>query len=63
MGAREEIKALLAKENTTMSKIAVKLNMSINNLSNKLRNKTIKYEEVREIADILGYNIEFVKRK
>ena len=62
MSAREEIKAILAKENLTMTELSKKLDTSVNNLSNKLRNKTIKYEEVLEIADILGYNIKFEKR-
>ena len=32
-----------------------------NNITNKLRRKTIKFEEVQEILDILGYHIEFVE--
>ena len=63
MSARGEIKSILAKENITMTDLAKKIPTSVNNLSNKLRNNTIKYEEVRQIADILGYNIQFVKRK
>ena len=63
MSARGEIKSILAKENITMTDLAKKIPTSVNNLSNKLRNTTIKYEEVRQIADILGYDIQFVKRK
>lgn len=63
MGAREKVKAILAVENITMTAIAEKINTSVNNLSNKLRNKTITYDSVEEIADLLGYDIEFVKRK
>ena len=62
MSVREEVKSLLAKENKTMKDIAEQMDTSIQNLSQKLRNKTIKFEEVREIADILGYDIEFRKR-
>ena len=62
MSIREDIKSILARENVTMQSIAEKLNSSVQNLSNKLRSKTIKFEEVREIADILGYDIEFKKR-
>ena len=61
MSIREDIKSILARENVTMQSIAEKLNSSVQNLSNKLRSKTIKFEEVREIADILGYDIEFKK--
>lgn len=62
MSIKEDIKSLLAKENITMKCIAEKTNSSLQNLSQKLRNKTIKFEEVREIADILGYDIKFQKR-
>ena len=31
-------------------------------LFQKLKNETIRYSKVRQIADILGYNIEFRKR-
>lgn len=63
MSIREEIKSLLAIENKTMKDIAEQMETTIQNLSQKLRNKTIKFEEVREITDLLGYDIEFVKRK
>lgn len=62
MGAREKVKAILAVENMTMTALAEKINTSVNNLSNKLRNRTITYELVEQIADILGYDIEFKKR-
>ena len=32
-----------------------------NNITNKLRRKTIKFEEVQEILDVLGYHIEFIR--
>lgn len=38
-------------------------NLTMNNLSRKLRTKTIKYEEVRDILDVLGYDIKFVRRR
>lgn len=63
------IKYLLAQEGTTMTKIAErmrtekKVHLSMNNLSRKLRSDTIKYTEVADIADLLGYDIKFEKRK
>ena len=63
MSIREDIKSLLARENITMQNVAKKLDISVQNLSNKLRSKTIRFETVREIADILGYDIKFEKRK
>lgn len=62
------IKYLLAQEGTTMTKIAERMrteknvHLSMNNLSRKLRSDTIKYTEVADIADLLGYDIKFVKR-
>ena len=69
MGIKEDIKSILAKEAKTMTEIASILyktencRTAMSNLSNKLSRNTIKYEEVRQIADILGYDIQFVKRK
>lgn len=63
------IKSLIAQEATTMTKIAERLgiekkrNLTMNNLSRKLRAETVKYVEIADIADLLGYDIIFVKRK
>ena len=68
MSIYEELKSTLAYEATTMTKVAKLLkehknrDLSMTNLSRKLRTKTIKYEEVRDILDVLGYDIKFVKR-
>ena len=68
MSIYEELKSTLAYEATTMTKVAKLLkenknrDLSMNNVSRKLRTKTIKYEEVRDILDVLGYDIKFVKR-
>lgn len=69
MSIYEELKSTLAFEATTMTKVAELLkarknrNLTMNNLSRKLRTKTIKFEEVRDILDVLGYDIKFVRRK
>lgn len=69
MGIKEELKSLIAKEAKTMTEIAAIIyqtenkRSAMNALSQKLRLNTIRYEEVRQIADILGYDIQFVKRK
>ena len=36
---------------------------TMQNLSNKIRRESLKYSEVLEIADILGYDIKWEKRK
>lgn len=69
MGIYEEIKYLLAKENTTLTSVSKTLKqngyekLALSNLSRKIKKQTIKFEEVREIADILGYNIKFEKKQ
>lgn len=69
MGIKEDIKSLLAKEAQTMTDIASKIyknenrRASMSNLSRKLSSETIKYTEVKKILDVLGYDIEFKKRK
>lgn len=68
MGIYEEIKYLLAKEKVTLTSVAQTLQnrnyekLTLSNLSRKIKKHTIKFEEVREIADILGYNIKFEKK-
>lgn len=67
MSIREDIKMLLAKKAMTMTQLAKILTeqghkTSIKSLSNKLTQKTIKFEEVRKILDILGYEIEYKEK-
>lgn len=68
MSVREDVKLLLAKEAMTMKTLAEKMQQktgypyNLKVISDKLARKTLKYEEFRVIADILGYNIELVKK-
>ncbi len=67
MSIREDIKMLLAKKAITMTELAKRLTdngktTSVKSLSNKLSRKTIKFEEVRAILDIIGYDIEYKER-
>ena len=65
--AREQIKSILAQEGLMMKDLAVELEKelkkryTLDNLSKKLRNGTIPYNQVVLIADILGYKIKFEK--
>ena len=68
MSIREDIKMLLAKRAMTMTELAKRLSdkdktVTVFNISKKLRLKTIKFEEVREILDILDFDIEYKDRK
>ncbi|MFL0198139.1 LLM class flavin-dependent oxidoreductase [Clostridium sp. WILCCON 0269] len=69
MNIKENIKILLIKSNLTMTQLVEKLNEkynrndSVQNLNGKLTRGTLKYREALEIADILGYKIEWIKIK
>jgi len=67
MDVKSEIKSIIAKETSTLKEVCEKLSIEKeeyicpNNITNKFRRKTIKFEEVQDILKILGYHIEFVK--
>jgi len=67
-GIREEIKARIIEAGKTMSEVAQALTekkgqkITLQNLSNKLGRETITYKEVKEIAEVLGYEIKWVKK-
>lgn len=68
MAVREDIKVLLAKENITLTELAeilsekTKKKFTIYGLSKKLLKSTMRYDEVKEIAECLGYEIDFKKK-
>ena len=65
---RNLIKLLTAFEGKTLTRLKVDINHkynksdSLENLTNKLRNGTVRVNEILEIFDILGYDI-VVKKK
>ena len=63
---KNEVKSYIVKEGFTMKKIAGLLDnkskVALQNLSNKLARGTIKYSEIKEIAEILGYEIKWEKK-
>ena len=68
MNIKQEIKVLIARKGTTLKKVCEQLTAkagkfySYNNISNKLRNGTIKFEEVQEIFEILGYELVYEEK-
>lgn len=67
MKIKDEVKSYIVKEGYTMKMIAKLINkknsnVALQNLSNKLSRETIKYSEVKKIADILGYEIRWEKK-
>lgn len=65
MDLKNEIKSLIAKRGMTLKQVCQILSektgksYSGNNITNKLRRKTIKFEEVQTIFEILGYKLEY----
>lgn len=66
---RNEIKAYIVRAGFTMQEVLERLHDdygwsdSISNLSAKLQRESIRYREVIELADVLGYDLVWQKRK
>lgn len=69
MGIREEIKSYIVRSGMTMTEVVDRLyddydwSRSVPNLSSKLRRGSLRYQEAVELADVLDYDIVWVKRK
>ena len=68
MNIRNEIKSYIVREGATMSDLVRKLSFvhgwsaSVPNFSDKLKRGTLRYSEVIQLADVLGYNIVWQRR-
>ena len=66
---RNEIKAHIVRAGFTMQEVLERLHDdsgwsdSISTLSAKLQRESIRYREVIELADVLGYDIVWQKRR
>ena len=66
---RGEIKSYIVREGRTMEEVVTMLkdmynrSGSVSNLSGKLNRGTLRYQEAKEIADVLDYDIIWVKRR
>ncbi len=69
MDANTQIRVLLAQRASNITDLARLLtektgkNCSKQNLSNKLRKGTVRYDEMLVIADLLGFEIKFEEKK
>ena len=69
MNIRNEIKSYIIREGMTMNEVVEPLTQnygwssSVPNLSGKLRRGSLRYGEALELADVLGYDIVWQKRK
>ena len=69
MSVRNEIKAQIVRAGFTMQEVVDLLydeygwSDSVSNLSAKLQRESIRYKEVVELADVLGYDLIWQKRR
>lgn len=69
MNTRNEIKAYIVREGYTMNEVVEKLaeeygwSESVPNLSGKLRRDSLRYHEAVELADVLGYDIVWQRKR
>ena len=69
MNVRNEIQAQIIRAGMTMQEVVDLLSTeygwsdSVSNLSAKLQRGSIRYKEVLELADVLGYDVVWVKRR
>lgn len=69
MTVRNEIKAQIVRAGYTMQEVVDRLHEeygwsdSVSNLSAKLQRESIRYKEVMQLADVLGYDIYWGPRK
>lgn len=69
MSVRNEVKAQIIRAGYTMQEAVDLLHDkygwsdSVSNLSAKLQRESIRYKEVMELADVLGYDLIWQKRR
>ena len=69
MDIRNELKSYIVKEGMTMRELVEMLayeydwSDSVPNFSGKLSRGSLRYSEAIEMADVMGYDIVWVKRK
>lgn len=56
------LKGKLAENGLNVRKLAAMLDMSPENLHQKLKRGSISYDNAQKIADLLGYKIEWVRK-
>jgi hypothetical protein len=68
MTIKDDLKSYIVKKGYNVSKLNEELNkrngtdQSVQNLNKKINNETIRYNEVLEIAEILGYEIQWKEK-
>lgn len=68
MPLKDDLKAIIIKSGWTITSVVEELNKrhrtdtSVQNFSSKMIRGTLKYSEVEEVLDIIGYDISWIKR-
>ena len=68
MALKDDLKALIIKSGWTMTQVVEELNKkynrntSVQNFSAKLKRESLKYTEVEEVLNIIGYSISWRKK-
>ena len=68
MNISNEIKSYIVREGMTISEVLERLveehgwNASVPNFSGKLQRGSLRYSEAKELADMLGYDLIWLKR-
>lgn len=66
---RNEIKSYIVRSGYTMQEVVDRLSEdygwsdSVSNLSNKLQRESLRYVEAVQLADVLGYDLVWQKRR
>ena len=66
---RSEIKSYIVREGKTMDEVVTRMaqeygwSRSVPNFSGKLSRGSLRYAEAKELADALGYDVVWVKRR
>ena len=69
MGIKEDIKSIIVKSGFSIIQVSEELNKKFNrnttpqNLYKKINNETLKFKDVIEIADVIGYECQWVKKQ
>ena len=69
MNVKNEIKSIIVRSGITMQEVVDQLSEeygwsdSVSNLSAKLQRESIRYKEVLELADVLGYDLIWQRRR
>lgn len=68
MPLKNDLKGLITKQGFTMSQVNDELNrrhetnLSFQNFSNRMRKESFSYNEIVEILDVIGYEVQWIKK-